>query len=478
MNYHNFSTSNHLPGDTENQEMHLDDFDRECKLEDLLPTTVLDNLFAALCDPSSVDVIVVNPEGTPYYFKGSPEPGTRTAVSRFLREARPDSPLTIDTKRGTAGLFPIIHELEPIGYIVVWGAEDAQPVLGSPQQFGRFLTAVLGQLVIQSHRSVMTAGLHGQVVEESYRQISRKAEQLAKSEKKYRLLAENLEAEVTRQTQTIKEAQVQLIQQDKLASIGQLAAGVAHEINNPIGFVYSNLNTLRSYAEDIKSLMEDYKVFIAGLEKSACSESGCREIQREANRLCRHGSKIDIDFILDDLLNLIAESRYGAERIRKIVCDLKEFARPGEQGLRNVDVNHSLESSLNMIMNAFRQKAEITKAYGEVPQVRCHARELNQAFMNILMNAVQAIESRGTIRIATRAVGEQVEITISDSGVGIAGENLTRIFEPFFTTKPVGAGTGLGLNVAYNIIRKHHGTITVESEPNRGTTFVIKLPVE
>ncbi|MCK4485579.1 MAG: GHKL domain-containing protein [Desulfobacterales bacterium] len=187
---------------------------------------------------------------------------------------------------------------------------------------------------------------------------------------------------------------------------------------------------------------------------------------------------MDIDFVLDDIPNLMKESQEGAERIKKIVIDLKDFAHPGDQELKYADINRSLDSTLNIVWNELKYKSTVTKDYGDLPQVRCYPQQLNQVFMNLLVNAAQAIEKQGEINIMTRALDGKVEIAISDTGSGIPEENLSRIFDPFFTTKEVGKGTGLGLNVAYNIIKKHKGAIDVESEVGKGTTFTIRIPVD
>jgi signal transduction histidine kinase len=180
---------------------------------------------------------------------------------------------------------------------------------------------------------------------------------------------------------------------------------------------------------------------------------------------------------MEDIPNLIQESRDGLDRIKKIVMDLKNFSHPGEDTLKLTDINQCLDSTLNIVWNELKYKASIVKDYSDMTEVKCYPQQLNQVFINILVNAAQAIEKQGEIRIATRQTGDQVEIAISDTGQGIPEKNLNRIFDPFFTTKPVGKGTGLGLNVSYNIIKKHEGTITVHSELGKGTTFIIRVPV-
>ncbi|WP_051328342.1 ATP-binding protein [Desulfatirhabdium butyrativorans] len=269
---------------------------------------------------------------------------------------------------------------------------------------------------------------------------------------------------------SLKETQAQMIQSEKMASIGQLAAGIAHEINNPVGFVTSNMNTLGNYVEELKTMVMAYR----------------RALRDAADPQCPGGlldgvfagdAERDVDFILEDLPQLVQESREGLERIRKIVLDLKDFAHPGEDTLKLVDLNRNIDSTLNIVWNEIKYKAVVHKDYGDLPQVNCYSQQINQVFMNLLVNAAQAIAEKGEIRICTRAEGESVVVAISDTGCGIPPEQIGRIFDPFFTTKPVGKGTGLGLNVVYNVVCKHGGKISVESSPGKGTTFTVRLPV-
>ncbi len=274
-----------------------------------------------------------------------------------------------------------------------------------------------------------------------------------------------------------RKIETQLLQSEKMASIGQLAAGVAHEINNPTGFVSSNLETLSDYQNNMFSLIKEYKKLIADLKETVATAEYPGSIPEQMERIVALESEVDIDYILDDSPNLIKESLEGTERIKKIVIDLKDFAHPGDQELKYTDLNGNLESTLNIVSNELKYKATVTKDYGDLPEVQCHPQEINQVFMNLLVNAAQAIEKHGEIRIVTRAVDRYVEITISDTGAGIPEENLSKIFDPFFTTKDVGKGTGLGLNIAYNIIQNHKGTMDVKSEAGTGTTFIIRIPV-
>ena len=269
----------------------------------------------------------------------------------------------------------------------------------------------------------------------------------------------------------------QLFQSEKMASIGQLAAGVAHEINNPVGFVNSNLHTLAEYQNDIKGLIEFYRQSLEDVKNTLAGADNDLILEKIEAIQCREAD-IDLGYILEDCPVLINESRDGMERIKKIVMDLKDFAHPGEEGLQMIDINQSIESTLNIVWNELKYNAEIIKNFEQIPDIEGYPQQLNQVFMNLLVNAAQAITGKGQIRIQTRGIESSVEIEISDTGCGIPQENLGKIFDPFFTTKPVGKGTGLGLNVSYNIIKKHNGTLKATSKVGKGTVFTIQLPVQ
>ncbi|MCR6687117.1 ATP-binding protein [Pseudoxanthomonas sp.] len=262
-------------------------------------------------------------------------------------------------------------------------------------------------------------------------------------------------------------AQEKLLQAEKLASIGQLAAGVAHEINNPIGYVHSNLGSLQEYLHSLFALIDAYERALRSPDPRAM----LAEIDETRERL-------DIDFISRDLPQLMTESREGIERVTRIVKDLKDFSRSErDESWKLVDIHAGLESTLNIIWNELKYNTTLEKHYGDLPPVECLPSELNQVFMNILINAGQAIGERGTVRLSTGHEGDQVWIEIADSGPGIPPEAVQKIFDPFFTTKPVGKGTGLGLSISYGIVAKHHGRIDVDSTLGEGSRFRIVLPV-
>lgn len=244
----------------------------------------------------------------------------------------------------------------------------------------------------------------------------------------------------------LEDAQLQLLQSEKLASIGQLAAGVAHEINNPMGFIISNLASLGKYVEKLTA---------------------------------RRSAPAEIDYILEDMPGIIAESSEGAQRIRKIVQDLRSFSRIDGADHAFSDINDGLETTLNIAWNELKYKVTLIKEYGQIPLLWCNIGQLNQVFLNLLVNAVQAIEDRGEIRIRTWVEDGSIRVAIGDSGCGIPAENLSRIFDPFFTTKDVGKGTGLGLAIAYDIVvNKHGGQIGATSEVGKGSVFTLALPIK
>jgi PAS domain S-box-containing protein len=273
--------------------------------------------------------------------------------------------------------------------------------------------------------------------------------------------------ELKQLNQQLESVQHQLLQSEKMAAVGQLAAGVAHEINNPVGFVSSNLNTLGRYTQDMLEVLDAY----AAAEADAPGEclAAVRRLRDEK----------DLGFLRDDLRELLAESKDGLERVKAIVLDLKDFSRvdAAEEWVW-ADLRHGLESTLNIVWNELKYKAEVVRQYGEISEIECLPSQLNQVFMNMLVNAGHAIETKGTITVHTGSEGDEVWVEIADTGRGIAQENMRRIFEPFFTTKAVGNGTGLGLSLSYGIVQKHGGRIEVQSEPGQGTAFRIWLPVQ
>lgn len=284
-----------------------------------------------------------------------------------------------------------------------------------------------------------------------------------------------LEARIDERTSTLRDTvrrmeltQSQLLQSEKMAAIGQLAAGVAHEINNPVGFVNSNLGSLRKYVAQLLKVIDVYDEVYTSLPEADDKRKRLEQARKEA----------DIDYLRQDITDLLDESAHGLSRVKKIVQDLKDFSHVDEAELQEADLNVGLESTLNVVWNEIKYKATVDKHYGDLPLVTCVSSQINQVFMNLLVNAAQAIDGQGKITLTTGGDAERVWIEVADTGKGMSPEVQKRIFEPFFTTKPVGKGTGLGLSISWDIIvKKHGGALTVESQPGAGTRFRIELPV-
>ena len=300
------------------------------------------------------------------------------------------------------------------------------------------------------------------------------------AEKALQELNEALEQRVADRTRELesaysdlKSAQSHMLQQEKMASIGQLAAGVAHEINNPVGFVMSNLNSLRKYAEKLLAFIRSQ-----GEALTAITDLAPERQQALLESLAADRKALKIDYIVTDALNLIDESLEGTNRVKNIVQNLKNFSRIDETENKPTNLNKAIESTLQIVWNELKYKATVIRAYGEIPTTLCNLGELNQVFTNLLVNAGQAIREAGEITIRTWSEGDNIYLAFSDTGCGIPPEISQRIFEPFFTTKEVGKGTGLGLSITYDIIKKHQGDIEVTSEVGKGTTFTVRIPVK
>ncbi|WP_407279823.1 ATP-binding protein [Aromatoleum evansii] len=276
-----------------------------------------------------------------------------------------------------------------------------------------------------------------------------------------------LQAEKRHQETLIRKleaAQNQLLQSEKMASIGQLAAGVAHEINNPVGFVNSNLGTLQRYSEDLLRLLAAYE----GVEDSL-------NAAQQAD-IARMKEDIDAAYLREDIGDLLKESLEGLQRVRRIVQDLKDFSHVGKGERELANLEAGLESTLNVVWHELKYKADVVKEYGKLPELECIPSQLNQVFMNLLVNAAHAIETHGRITLRTGFDDDVVWVEVEDTGKGIPPEHLSRIFEPFFTTKDVGKGTGLGLSLSYGIVKRHQGHIEVKSELGKGAVFRVVLP--
>ena len=290
-------------------------------------------------------------------------------------------------------------------------------------------------------------------------------EDISERKRQEKELQENF-AHVRSLNEQLENAQNQLLQSEKMASVGQLAAGVAHEINNPIGFVSSNLGTLKEYVDELLGIIKAYGKadYLLVEQPEICSE--IEFLKKQA----------DLGFLREDIQVLLRESRDGVGRVTKIVQNLRDFSRVDCADWGEANLEQGLDSTLNIVWNEIKLKADVVKEYAGIPRVECLGSQLNQVFMNLLVNAAHAIESHGTITIRTGVDEANVWVEISDTGKGISPENLKRIFEPFFTTHPVGKGTGLGLSLAYSIVKKHQGKLEVLSEVGAGSRFRVEIP--
>jgi PAS domain S-box-containing protein len=279
-------------------------------------------------------------------------------------------------------------------------------------------------------------------------------------------------AELQESHEQLQLHQRQLVQTEKLASLGQLAAGVAHEINNPIAYIKSNLGTLRDY---VKTLLELLRVN-TGLAASA--EAGDEAgVASARTRLIELEEQQSTEFLLNDLNDLITESLRGTDRVRNIVQDLRSFAYAGQEQAKIADLNEVVESSLRLAWNELKYKCEVIKQLNPLPPLRCYPERLCQVFVNILVNAAQAIREHGAVTITTLALADAIEVRIADTGCGIAPSDIPRLFDPFFTTKDIGEGTGLGLAISYTMIQNHGGVIEVDSTAGQGSAFTVRLPL-
>jgi two-component system NtrC family sensor kinase len=288
---------------------------------------------------------------------------------------------------------------------------------------------------------------------------------LLRDARRYKMDLEKRNVELRQSKMKLERLQAQLVHNEKMASLGQLAAGIAHELNNPAGFIYGNMEILSECAEGLERLLGFYDA--ASLPTEIAAQVG------------KVKAEIDYEHTLADLAMIIGDCLHGAERIRDVVQNLRIFSRLDEAELKKIDIHEGIESTLRLLSRYYTAgRITLQRDYAALPPVDCYAGQLNQVWMNLLVNAAQSVGDSGEVLIRTQLVEEKVTITISDTGSGIAPEHLSKIFDPFFTTKPVGEGTGLGLSITYGIIERHGGSIRVESHLGRGTTFTLVLPVD
>ena len=279
----------------------------------------------------------------------------------------------------------------------------------------------------------------------------------------------------------IKQLQRQVLQQEKMASIGELAAGIAHEINNPVGFIHANLSQMSEYLDDLAGYLES----VDGLRGVMTKASDATELRAASEKMDRIAEEVDVPYLQKDFRAAVRESLEGSERIRHIVSDLRDFSHKGNAERTLADVNQCVDTTANIVWTMMKHSVSLEKDYGEFPELLCYPMELKQVFMNLLVNAYQAIEEKiaggegtGLIRIETRRRDAGIEVSIRDTGIGIGDAHIQRIFDPFYTTKKVGEGMGLGLSTSYGIVKRHGGEMHVESPPGEGAAFTLWLPFE
>ena len=360
----------------------------------------------------------------------------------------------------------IRHELlvegEPKGTLVVIFADGSTSLSGPLATLAR---DALQMIITNNLKRMLTTELHTSVVHESYDQLVETNKRLAESEKNYRELALSLEQKVEERTGELQKAYARILQQEKLAAVGSLAAGMAHEINNPNGFVRSNLATLGRYIARMKEMLNHYQLLIAG-------NTPLQQL-REETELRRRALKLDVVF--SDTTALLEESLDGTDRIARIVADLKAFSHVDETGDSDADLNIELEQTLSVLARLIPAGVEILRDLQPLPLFGCNAALFSQAFFNIIQNAIQSRAEGLRLKISSENRDGEIVIRVADNGCGISAQNLTRVYEPFFTTREVGGGTGMGLTVARDIVRGAGGNIEIESAEGAGTTVTIRL---
>ncbi len=274
---------------------------------------------------------------------------------------------------------------------------------------------------------------------------------------------------------SLKESQSQLVHSEKMASLGQMVAGVAHEINTPLGYVKNNVEMAHEIHKDMVGLVAGFKALLALFDAEDADE---RAVSLQLQQVEAMAAEFEENFPQEDVAGLYGDTLYGIEQISEMVLNLKNFSRLDQAAVSNVSVNECIDSALLIAKNVVKHKAEVVKAYGEIPNVSCSPSQINQVFLNLLTNAAQSIDDFGTITVKTWAEGGYVHASVQDNGKGIERQHLKKIFDPFFTTKPVGKGTGLGLSITFKILQQHKGKLRVGSEPGAGTRFVISLPLQ
>ncbi len=352
------------------------------------------------------------------------------------------------------------HEGEAIGFIHLCFPDAADEHFLST--LFELVSTCLTALIRNNAKRIMTREIHSAVVDQSFDELLESNKRLSASEKRYRELSESLQARVNEKTAELKKAFSRMLRQEKLSSIGQLAAGMAHEINNPVGFISSNLNTFTKYMNNLTEMVMFYRTS----SKGTASQAESLYI------------KLKIDFILKDAVELIDQSRHGARRIKEIVSNLKDFSHIDDTKYISVDLAAELDKVLNVLSHQMSEKSvEVIRAYGSASTIEGNPADISLAFHNILVNALASRDNGLIISVTAGSAENGACVIISDNGCGISDDIRSRIFEPFFSTHETGKGMGMGLTVAYDIISSLGGDIEVRSEEGKGTAFIITFPI-
>jgi signal transduction histidine kinase len=431
-----------MPTDSEGRRRIVYCVGEEHALRDILPEAEAAALLSAASRAGLRGVRVVDPGGKAVWGSGDdvPPPGEG------------------DPRR------PILLEGEAAGSVVLpagaAGGETQDALLA-------LLADALTAMAHNNLKRMLVTETHTEVVNRSYEELLETNRSLSASEQRYRELAGTLEIKVRERTEELSRAMARLVQQEKMASVGQLAAGVAHEINNPLAFVTSNLRTLKKYTERFLDIIARYqRVFEQG-----------GVAQQDRDDLRKHRVSLRLDAISEDAGDLLRQTLEGTERVRKIVSDLKGFSHVDEEGEAPADMNREIDRTLSVMRHEIPAGAEIVREFSPLPVIPCRPGAFNQLFLGLLRNAFQARQKGLRVTIRTGVSGDRIRIAFADNGPGVPADLRTRIFEPFFTTRDVGKGKGLGLAVAYDIVTAHGGTIDVEDTPRGGATFVLHVPI-
>ncbi|MEJ2199606.1 MAG: ATP-binding protein [Desulfuromonadaceae bacterium] len=413
----------------------------EKRLVDVLSTEEVMPLLESAVNAGMSSMAVADDQGVPLW-----EAGTR--LEGTLLTGRMEQP--------GENFLPLRLEGEPVGKLRFFGGALAPE---SSRAMAKVVAGAVNGLIQANLKRMFTTEIHTQVVDQSYEELVHSHEQLRLSEKKYRELSATLEQRVQERTEALKRMYARMVQQEKLASVGQLAAGMAHEINNPLGFVLSNLQTLQKYVGRFTEMLLLFRQ----------NEPEDRAVQK--------WRELKLDYILEDVPDLFEQSLSGARRVQKIVADLKGFSHVDDTDEEAVDLIGEIERTLSVLSPEIPADARIVKAYEPVPRTRGRADLFCQVFLNLIRNALQSRREGLQLTITTGVKANFIQLVFADNGAGVPASLRQRIFEPFFTTREVGEGMGMGLSVAHEVISGYGGTIELEPSTEPGARFVICLPL-